>query len=65
MAKKLKTRKSISKRIKITGRNKMLRRSGHQGHFNAKYPGSIDQKHSEVKEINATDTRKIKDFLNY
>lgn len=43
----------------------MLRRSGHQNHFNAKYPGSIDQKHSEIKKIHGTDERKIQDFLNY
>lgn len=65
MAKKAKTRKSITKRIRITKKNKMLRRAGHQSHFNAKYPGSIDQKHSEVKKIHSTDERKIRDFLNY
>lgn len=65
MAKKAKTRKSITKRIKFTANKKMLRRSGHQNHFNAKYPGSIDQKHSEIKKIHGTDERKIQDFLNY
>ncbi|OGD39065.1 hypothetical protein A2907_02155 [Candidatus Azambacteria bacterium RIFCSPLOWO2_01_FULL_37_9] len=65
MAKKAKTRKSIAKRIKFTGKKKMLRRSGHQNHFNAKQPGSVNQKHSEVKQIHKTDQRKIRDFLHY
>lgn len=43
----------------------MLRRAGHQNHFNAKYPGSIDQKHREVKQIHQSDKRKIRDFLQY
>ena len=35
-----KTNKSLSKRIKITGRNKITKRPPHQGHFNAKESGN-------------------------
>lgn len=34
-----KTNKSILKRVKITGKKKILRRQSHQDHFNAKDPG--------------------------
>ncbi len=36
---KLKTRKSVSKRIKITGNGKVSRRRSRQNHFNAKQDG--------------------------
>ena len=36
---KLKTNKSIAKRIKITKTGKMIKRKGGQDHFNAKDPG--------------------------
>lgn len=65
MAKKAKTRKAITKRIKFTSTGKMLRRSGHQNHFNAKQSGKINQRHSETKEIHSTDQKKIIGFLNY
>lgn len=34
-----KTNKSFLKRIKITGRGKLMKRPPHQDHFNAKEPG--------------------------
>ncbi len=36
---KMKTRKSLAKKVKITGTGKVLRRATGQNHFNAKYPG--------------------------
>lgn len=35
-----KTNKSFLKRVKITGRGKMMKRPPHQDHFNAKEAGS-------------------------
>ena len=64
MAKKAKTRKSITKRIKITGGNKMMRRNT-QGKYRAKDSGVVGQEHRESKQIHKTDIRKIKDFLHY
>ncbi len=37
--KAMKTNKSLLKRIRITGRNKFLKRRPHQNHFNAKESG--------------------------
>jgi len=36
---KLKTNKTVSKRFKITGRGKILKRACHQDHFNARDRG--------------------------
>ncbi len=38
---KLKTRKSISKRFKLTKNNKVVKRKAGQCHFNAKESGNI------------------------
>lgn len=64
MAKKAKTRKSISKRIKFTGKKKMIRRNI-QGKYKAKDSGVNSQENRESRQIHSTDTRKIKDFLKY
>lgn len=64
MAKKAKTRKSIAKRIKITGTGKMTRRNI-QGKYKAKDSGVNSQENRESKQIHKTDERKIKDFLQY
>ncbi|MBU1032813.1 MAG: 50S ribosomal protein L35 [Patescibacteria group bacterium] len=41
---KLKTTKSISKRIKITKTGKLLKRYGGKNHFNSRDPGKITRK---------------------
>lgn len=38
---KIKTRKSIAKRFKLTKNNKVIKRKSGQGHFNAKESGNI------------------------
>jgi len=40
MAHKGKTNRSLLKRVKITGRGKIMKRPPHQDHFNAKEAGS-------------------------
>lgn len=48
MRKTGKTNKALSKRIKITGRGKILKRPPHQNHFNAKESGNIKRnKHGD------------------
>jgi ribosomal protein L35 len=52
---KLKTRKALLKRIKVTGRGKILRRPVHQSHFNAKDSGQktrSKRKSRKLKLIN-------------
>ncbi len=37
----MKTKKALLKRIKVTGRGKILKRRSHQSHFNAKESGNV------------------------
>lgn len=46
---KLKTRKAVLKRIKITGRKKIMKRPLNQSHFNAKESGN--KRRSKRKQI--------------
>ena len=48
-SKKMKTNKSLAKRIKITSSGKIMKRPPHQGHFNARANGdSTRRKHGLV-----------------
>jgi ribosomal protein L35 len=60
---KLKTRKSLSKRITLTKNNKVLARKSAQNHFLAKQSG--DSRRSKRKDqIIDTSVKKIKRVLN-
>jgi len=60
---KLKTRKSLLKRIKITGRKRILKRKIHQGHFNAKDSGNQTRGKRKDKRMTPVDSKKIKKVL--
>lgn len=53
------------KRLKITGKKKLLRRPTHQNHFKAKYPGRISRTKHRVQSIAEVDAKKIKKMLPY
>jgi len=59
----MKTKKSILKRIKITGRKKFLRRKAKQRHFKAKDPGHKTRAKRRLKEIFPGNGRKIKQII--
>jgi len=63
MAKKLKTRKALLKRIKITGRKKILTRPVHQGHFNAKDSGNKTRRKRKAERVSSVDRKRIKKIL--
>ena len=65
MEKKNKKNKSLMKRLKITGKKKLLRRPTHQNHFKAKYPGRISRTKHRVQPIAEVDAKKIKKMLPY
>ena len=45
----MKTKKALAKRIKITSRNKILKRPPHQNHFNARLAGNAKRaRHGNV-----------------
>ena len=56
---KLKTRKSIAKRFKITRNKKVLFRPMHQDHYNAKDSGNETRRKRRVKKLKGAIARKI------
>ncbi|HOK00617.1 MAG TPA: 50S ribosomal protein L35 [Candidatus Pacearchaeota archaeon] len=60
---KTKTRKSITKRFKITKNGKVLRRATGQDHFRAKKPGKIIREKRKWVEVSKADSKKIKKIL--
>ncbi len=60
---KLKTNKALSKRIKVTGRNKILKRALRQSHFNAKESGNKTRQKRKTSEMSSVDMKKIKQIL--
>ncbi|HOW12894.1 MAG TPA: 50S ribosomal protein L35 [Candidatus Pacearchaeota archaeon] len=60
---KTKTRKSITKRFKITKNGKVLRRATGQDHFRAKKPGNIIREKRKWVEVSKADSKKIKKIL--
>lgn len=65
MGKKLKTRKSILKRVKITGKKKLLRRRPGQNHFNAKESGNVNRRKKEGIGICGKEQKTLKRQLPY
>ena len=62
---KLKTRKAASKRYKVTGSNKFLRRHAYKGHLLMKKSNRQKRKLSQVILVNESDTKAIKLMLPY
>lgn len=60
---KLKTRKSLLTRIKITGRKKITKRKVHQGHFNAKDSGNRTRGKRGDNLASSMQTKKFKKIL--
>jgi large subunit ribosomal protein L35 len=60
---KQKTRKSVSKRFKITKTGKVLRRRGFKRHLNVKKSSSRKRRLSRVVETKKTHAKKIRKAL--
>jgi len=60
---KQKTRKALTKRFKITGRGKILHRSVHQNHFNAKETGNQTRSKRGSSQLKKADTKHLKKQL--
>jgi ribosomal protein L35 len=54
-----KTKKSITKRFKITKNKRLMRRPQHQDHFNAKESGKEKRKKRGFKKLEGTIAKKI------
>jgi large subunit ribosomal protein L35 len=62
---KLKTKKSASKRFKITSRGKVLFRPMHQNHFNAKDTGKQRRQKRRWLELTGAEAKAIRRLLPY
>ena len=60
-----KTRKSISKRFKITKTGKVLRRTAGLNHYRAKKSGKQKRQSREWIEVSKPEAKKIKKLLKY
>jgi large subunit ribosomal protein L35 len=56
---KLKTRKAVAKRVKITARRKVMRRNVGQGHFNAREEGKTTRSKRNDSVVFKTDAENI------
>lgn len=62
---KLKTNKSVLKRLKVTAKKKLMRRPNHQNHNKSKLPGRITRTKHRVFEVASSDMAQIKKLLPY
>jgi len=56
---KLKTRKAVAKKIKITGRKKLLRRYTKQNHYNSRETGKFKRKKRGDRRLFKTDEKNM------
>ncbi|RJQ35433.1 hypothetical protein C4566_00740 [Candidatus Parcubacteria bacterium] len=62
---KLKTKKLVSKRIKLTSKKKMIIRSGGQDHFNARESGKVTKNKRRDKQLSKANVKTVKELLPY
>ncbi|MFH1667834.1 MAG: 50S ribosomal protein L35 [Candidatus Komeilibacteria bacterium] len=62
---KLKTRKAVAKRIKITKNNKVKVRAGAQDHFNARETGKKKRNKRRVKNLSVANHKNVKRAIPY
>ena len=62
---KIKTKKSVSKRFRVTPRKKILRRASTQNHFNARNRGVETLAKRRDKTISPADRKDIKRLMPY
>ncbi len=65
MKMKLKTRKAIVKRFKITKRGRFLHKPVGQSHFNAKQTGKKRRGKRKLKELSRVEVKQLKRLLRY
>ncbi len=60
---KMKTKKALAKRLKITGGKKILKRRTHQDHLNAKDSGNRTRRKREVNKLSSSNRKVVKRLL--
>lgn len=62
---KLKTKKLVKKRVKITSKKKILIRRSGQNHFNSRESSKVTKNKKRDKEISPANVKTIKKLLPY
>ncbi len=62
---KLKTKKLLKKRVKVTGSKKIMIRAGGQDHFNSRESGKVTKNKRRDKQLSSANKKVIKKFLPY
>ena len=60
---KLKTHKTISKRLRVTKTGKLLKRHGGQDHFNSRDAGKITRKKRRDQSVSASYVKNLKQLM--
>ena len=60
---KQKTHKALAKRVKITGKGKILKRTAGQDHFNSRESGKTTRKKRRDVEMSKTLHKNIKELI--
>lgn len=60
----MKTRKTISKRIRVTKNSKLLKRKGGQDHFNSRESGKVTRNKRRDISVSKRYSKAIKNLMN-
>ena len=62
---KLKTKKLLKKRVKVTSKKKVIIRSGGQDHFNARESSKVTKNKRRDKKMSQANLKTVKKLLPY
>jgi ribosomal protein L35 len=60
---KQKTRKTVSKRFRVTSKGKLMRRKGGQDHFNSRESGKVTRNKRRDEEMSKSFEKNIKTLI--
>lgn len=60
---KLKTHKTVAKRLKLTRKGKLLKRKGGQGHFNSRESGTVTRNKRRDLSVSEVYVRNLKSLM--
>lgn len=63
MKSKQKTHKALSKRVKVTGAGKVLKRKAGQGHFNSREPGKVTRNKRRDQSVDHVFVKTVKNLI--
>ncbi|MBE7524967.1 50S ribosomal protein L35 [candidate division WWE3 bacterium] len=61
---KQKTKKTVSKRFRVSAKGKLLRRKGGQDHFNSREPGKVKRNKRRDETMSDSYEKSIKMLMN-